>query len=279
MHQYCLPDLPPVPLTTRVSTRAKRLRLRFSEHSGLELILPSGTTERAAQQMLARCEMWIRRQIERSLNMAAAHTADRSAVTDQSGQYQTGQQPGWQALLNGGHPLGESLFLPYSGESFTLQRGTGKNFSDCIVLPEDEDAARKKIRRWLCNHARHCLEAPLQTLAAEYGHTVRLVRVGLTHGRWGSCSIRSDRQVRGIFGKALPVGHISLSVRLLFMPPPLVRHVLLHELCHMVHMSHDARFYALLQQRDPQWQEHCRALRACAAAMPLWLNDVRAADI
>lgn len=56
------------------------------------------------------------------------------------------------------------------------------------------------------------------------------------HQRWGSCSTDS--------------GQIRLSDRMRTMPQWVVAQVILHELGHLVHASHDANFKALVQHRD-----------------------------
>lgn len=59
-------------------------------------------------------------------------------------------------------------------------------------------------------------------------------------GRWGSCSSR---------------GRISLSWRLAFAPLSIVESVVAHELCHLLEMSHNDRFWSLLAQVNPGYKE------------------------
>ena len=50
-----------------------------------------------------------------------------------------------------------------------------------------------------------------------------------TSSRWGSCSTS---------------GTISLSWRLAFAPPEIMRYVIIHELAHIKHMDHSPAFWA-----------------------------------
>ena len=61
--------------------------------------------------------------------------------------------------------------------------------------------------------------------------------------RWASCSNS---------------GNISLNRGLLFLPRRLVRHVFLHELCHIKELNHSPQFWGLLNQLEPD----CKALEA-----------------
>lgn len=62
--------------------------------------------------------------------------------------------------------------------------------------------------------------------------------------RFGSCSSRGD---------------ISYSYRLMTYPDRAVDYVVVHELCHLVHMNHSRDFYALLAKILPDYKER-RAL-------------------
>ncbi|MCL2017458.1 MAG: M48 family metallopeptidase [Alphaproteobacteria bacterium] len=66
-----------------------------------------------------------------------------------------------------------------------------------------------------------------------------------TTSRWGSCS---------------STGTISLSYRLAFAPPDIMKYVIMHELAHRKHMDHSPKFWGLLGQlygpgveRAKQW--------------------------
>jgi predicted metal-dependent hydrolase len=70
--------------------------------------------------------------------------------------------------------------------------------------------------------------------------------------RWGSCSSS---------------GGISLNWRLVLVAPELQDYVILHELAHLTEMNHSPRFWALLDQYDPNRQAHEAALDAMTSVI------------
>jgi len=62
------------------------------------------------------------------------------------------------------------------------------------------------------------------------------VAIARQRKRWGSCN-----------GK----GHIRINACLSLLPEPLAEYVVVHELCHLVHLNHAAGFYDLLRQTLP----------------------------
>jgi len=59
--------------------------------------------------------------------------------------------------------------------------------------------------------------------------------------RWGVCKVKERS--------------ICYSTYLLLLPDWCVEHVVVHELCHLLEPSHNARFHALMDQYFPKWRE------------------------
>lgn len=137
--------------------------------------------------------------------------------------------------------------------------GSPGNEAGWLVLEgavADTDLCRQVLRRWLAGKARRHLVPRLYRLASQHGFAFRRVAVRCQKTRWGSCSAR---------------GTISLNLKLLFLPSELVDHVLIHELCHTVHLNHSPAFWALLRKHDPHADERRRRLGTAWQYVPPWL--------
>jgi len=75
--------------------------------------------------------------------------------------------------------------------------------------------------------------------------------------RWGSCSRRKT---------------ISLNLKLLFIPQDLAQYVLIHELCHTVHLNHSQKFWALLTRHEPDCKNKEKELRSAGRFVPAWID-------
>ena len=87
------------------------------------------------------------------------------------------------------------------------------------------------------------------------------MQVRLQRTRWGSCSNS---------------GTISLNAALLFVEPPLVRYLFIHELCHLIALNHSRKFWAAVARYEPDFAALDRRLTAAWTEIPLWAHPARA---
>ena len=66
-------------------------------------------------------------------------------------------------------------------------------------------------------------------------------------------------------------GTISLNVCLMFQSPAVVRYLMVHELCHRVHMNHSKRYWRLVESFEPQWRALDAELLKGWRHVPAWV--------
>lgn len=64
--------------------------------------------------------------------------------------------------------------------------------------------------------------------------------------RWGSCS-----------GK----GNLNFNYKVALLPLHLADYIIVHELCHLAQMNHSKKFWDLVAQTIPNWQERRKEIR------------------
>jgi hypothetical protein len=82
------------------------------------------------------------------------------------------------------------------------------------------------------------------------------LQVRCQRSRWGSCSRRAT---------------ISLNACLLFQRPEVLRYLMVHELSHLRHMNHSARFWAEVARHEPDWKALDRELLQSWVRVPSWI--------
>ncbi len=221
----------------RKSARATRLRL-IVNNGGLTVVAPAFASLQELEALLEPHKAWILENLERMRLSSPPRASGRL------------------------EPLPTRILLKALEEEWRVELSDSPrermSAGDGIVrLPRDfcGGEALAALRRWVLLRAREALPPLLAELAAEHGLRVGRVAVKALKSRWGSCSSK---------------GNINLNARLLFLPSGLVRHVLLHELCHLKEMNHGQAFYESLRRMDPEADRHAAELRGAWRMVPLW---------
>lgn len=233
--------------TIRESNRAKKVRLKVTVESGLEVVIPRGYDQAAIPALLESEMNWLekaRKWVEEQRRLISAKPPDLLPT---------------EMHLKA---IGEIWQVEYRRTS-TSRTVARDNDSGRLRVSGDIDnksACKKALRRWTARKAQRHLVPALRQLSHDLempfsGTTVRNQR-----SRWGSCS---------------PQKNISINQKLLFVPEDLVRYVFIHELCHLVHLNHSSRFWALVRKKEPSSKQLDRQLGAAWSHVPPWMEGPR----
>lgn len=96
------------------------------------------------------------------------------------------------------------------------------------------------LERWYRRRAREEAEARLDAVVARNGTSYARVAIRDQRTRWGSCSTS---------------GTVSFNWRLMLAPECVFDYVIEHEAAHIEVRDHSRRFWALLDERVPDWPE------------------------
>lgn len=222
--------------TLRSSKKAKYLQLRIS-HQGLLVVVPEkhAFTSAIIEAFIQKKLGWIHKHWKCQEN-------DKVILPS-------------QIHLNAMNQLWQIKYVPTQGNKLKLIT----NPSHQIILMgniKDIPSCFQLLKKWLKNVAQQFLVEELYKASKDTGLLFKDVSVRHNVTRWGSCSTHQ---------------HISLCCKLLLLSYPLMRHVLLHELCHTKVMNHGPTFWKLLETFDRDAKVNAKQLRIMARELPIWV--------
>jgi hypothetical protein len=223
--------------TLRRSPRAKHVRLHITPTEGLVVVVPLRFDANRVPDLLDAKRSWIDRKLatlERiDVDFALPETIELKAVGKS-----------WQVD-----------YRPTLSASVSAREHSGVLILSGAVV--DRGKCRAALQRWLARQAKQYLVPWLETLSDTHQLRFRKVTIRGQKTRWGSCSSK---------------GTISLNCQLLLVERELVNCVLVHELCHTRHLNHGSKFWALVEQFEPDHRQLHQRLRQEWASLPGWLG-------
>ncbi len=221
----------------RPSRRARRLILKVVPPFQIELVVPLGTRPAEIQSFLNSSREWIQ---QARAELEARYPRERRKLPTHIELEAIDKR--WAVEVS--DEKRDSAGLTMHADRLELRMSTN-----------DPAAGFEALRRWLLGQGRAHLRPWLAAEAEHIGARPNRVQIRTQRTRWGSCSEH---------------GNISLNAALLLLPKPLVRYLLVHELCHLHHLDHSDRYWRLVAEHDPDYREHDAALAAAWAQIPIW---------
>lgn len=117
-------------------------------------------------------------------------------------------------------------------------------------------AAMKLITRWIKLKSKIYLSALVIHFNRKIKAKYAKLRIHSLIMEWGSYS---SKKVLG------------LNYKLIFLPPSLVKHLIIHELCHTRHLNHSPEFWKEVEKYDRNWKRNKMKLYAADIHIPEWV--------
>lgn len=211
--------------TVRRSRRAKHLLLHVDEAGEVEVVVPWWVPLYQAAHLIRDKHRWLRREQERRL----ASPPRRS--------WQDGSQlPLW----------GEGVTLRVRRELERQRAHVAIKGRELKVTLPAYSSVRAAVEAWYARQARTFFTEAAEAAAEQLNVAITRISVGNHKTQWGSCSKN---------------GRLSFNWRLLLGPTWVARYVVAHEVAHLVHHNHSARYWAVVGKLYPDYTRARRWLR------------------
>lgn len=137
--------------------------------------------------------------------------------------------------------------LPFAGQMLSVQATkVARPVLSDGVLEVPDVAPALAVRGFLIAQARMDLTAATSEYADQVGRTYGRITLRDTRSRWGSCTA---------------TGNLNYSWRLIMAPAEVLDYVAAHEVAHLCHMNHGARYWALVARICPDFEVYRSWLR------------------
>jgi predicted metal-dependent hydrolase len=243
-------QLPPdQPYRIRQSARAKHVSIKVSHLGEVEVVVPQGISSRRISEIVSQRQDWIAKTIQRL-------KTEREAL-------QLEPEP---FAVEGRLP--ERIFLRAIAEDWvvTYTQTDGSQVRAMTTAPnrlslsgqiDHVETCQQVLQRWLKRKAQLHFVPWLRQVSQEIVLPCGKISIRQQKTRWASCSNYQS---------------ISLNLKLLFLPASLVRYVFIHELCHTVHLNHSSEFWALVAEKEAEWESLDRELSRGWRYVPEWVE-------
>ena len=227
----------------RHSPKARNIRLKVTRENGLIVVVPAGYDEEKIPALLKQKKVWIADSMKRIGK--TRRFFEPTPVT---------HLPEVVRLVALGETWAATYLDATSHSGIRLRTESGK----LIISGSDlnREAVVRKLKDWLRMKVREGLFPLAQKLAKKHRLNLGGLLVKSQRTRWASCSAQRN---------------LSLNTKLLFLSPELVRYVVIHELCHTVHMNHGSDFWRLVASHEPNYKTLDKELREAWKTIPQWL--------
>jgi len=228
--------------SVRISGRARYARIVVRPDMSVEVVLPQGVHAMHAETLLKKKAFWLTRTLNRFSAYAPLEFANQNS------------RPELISFKSVGLDFSVTYHQTDASSVRVSDRGSELRLSGCV---DDALKLNLALQRWLKRKGNALLLPILKAESERMGLDYRQAAVRLQKRCWGSCSRKKT---------------VSLNAKLLFLPQPLMRYVIIHELAHLKEMNHSRAFWALVERYHEGCLEHRRELKQVSRWIPAWAD-------
>lgn len=219
-----------IPYEVRFLASRQTLTIEVHPDSRVLVRAPLGCSEAVIAERVQKRAAWISRQLA-EFGRYRPRTPARQYVSGESHLY-----------------LGRQYRLKLlQGDSASVKLTRGQLLV-CLPGTPEPERVRALLHRWYLDRARAVFSEVMKAALPHFkGIDEPRLIVRTMQSRWGSLSL---------------VGTMTLNVNLVRAPRACIEYVVTHELCHARQRDHDARFFKLLAQVMPDWEQRKHRLEA-----------------
>lgn len=210
------------------SNKRKTVGLQV-KHGKIIIRAPKYVAEQDIANIVAAKSAWLQRKVAEQNSHTPAvnnHYQDKSQILIY-GQLNT---------LNVRFAVFPEVLHEESALNVTLSQRLKSKVTNSPILQDKQ--VKHQLDVWLKQETTSYINNKLSLYAEKMKVFPKSFKVRLYKSRWGSCNSR---------------GELSFSSLLAMVPHWVIDYVIVHELCHLMHMNHSAEFWLCVEQHFPNY--------------------------
>lgn len=217
------------------SKKRKRVAILVRPDMQVEFRAPQGLSTDTIREIVKEKSLWIFKKLE---------WFETNRLPDQKKQYCEGEV---YLYLGREYPL-RITFMDSAKKPLAFF----KDSKLTVEVPENtsEDQipflVKEAVWSFYSERAEEEVEKILENYSKKFGAVLPVFKVKHQKRRWGSCSAENV---------------LRINFQLIMAPPRQLEYVVVHELCHVKEKNHSARFWKLVRELMPDYEEYRSSLK------------------
>jgi predicted metal-dependent hydrolase len=113
------------------------------------------------------------------------------------------------------------------------------------VKQHEDERIEQALKRFYYQKCKSLVESRIRIYQSSFKSKPRSIRIADNKTRWGTCDAKLQ---------------LTFNWRLAMAPLAMIDYIVVHEMCHMVHLNHDRSFWRLVGKLLPDYKEQQRRL-------------------
>ncbi|MGL4799117.1 MAG: M48 family metallopeptidase [Cellulosilyticaceae bacterium] len=130
----------------------------------------------------------------------------------------------------------------YDEEAHFLYLGKACTLNQLLPeVPEGEDAIQEALKKFYTAQTKVYIKQNLKRMEKLMGVKAKSTTIVDSPRTWGTCNNHKE---------------LTFNYRLSMAPPSVIDYVIIHELCHLLHLNHDRSFWRKVGMYDTDYKKH-----------------------
>lgn len=140
---------------------------------------------------------------------------------------------------------------PYLGDGYRIEIVADMDIrQDCVLVEEDklviyvkkddDERVKQALKRFYYQKCKALVESRIRIYQSSFKSKPRAIRIADNTAKWGSCDAKLQ---------------LTFNWRLAMAPLAVIDYIVVHEMCHMIHLNHDRSFWRLVGKLLPDYKE------------------------